>query len=290
MGFKKLGRDLYLLGGSPATLVVLGDEPWIIDPGMGGERCRSIRGFLGVRGVEHYGVFATHAHPDHINAAWCMEKPLHIHGAEACAAREGLIRDVVVYGARAPRGLFHLEARDAGQVEPVEWGFRLGPCKAVALPGHSPGHTGILCEEQGVLHAADAVFGDRLLGRAGAPFFSDYIGARSSVERVGEYVEAGYRISMGHGPVVRGERAEALVRANIGAMDRALRLILELLGRPRGVSELTYMLAERLGASLDVEGLLLNEVPVKAVLSYLVDEGRVEPRTSGAGVVWARRP
>ena len=109
------------------------------------------------------------------------------------------------------------------------------------------------------------------------------------MELVAEYASAGYRIAMGHGPVVRGGRAVELVEANLARLRDMPRVIKGLLEKPMSVGELAYRASRLMGAEPGVEGLILNEVPVKAVLSYLVDEGVVEPLASERGVLWARR-
>ena len=119
MFVKKLAKKVYLLSGSPATIIILGEPTWVVDPGVGEERAGEVLGFLKSKKVGEYEVFATHAHPDHIASAAGL-KPIHIHRFELSIAESTMLRNTLVFGAKAPSGVFSLSSPDVRVKHAVE--------------------------------------------------------------------------------------------------------------------------------------------------------------------------
>ena len=289
MRVRRVDKGTYLFLGSPASLLHIdGDTAYIVDPGMDPERASEMVSFISSKEVERVEVILTHAHPDHVGTAGMFGGNVHIHRLEYSVALSSVLRECMVYGARAPRGLISIRCEDISPTDTYEWGGVLGPFRLIPLPGHSPGHTGLKLET-GVFYAGDAIFGDRLLDRVGVPFCPDYSSTIESMERVEEEVRSGDVLILSHGPVVKGDKALLLIESNRSRLKAVKATILEALEKPRSVPELTYMVTRRFAGDITAELLVHNEVTVKGVLSELMDEGLVEPRVGENGLLWAKR-
>ena len=144
--------------------VLLGTRTWIIDTGVAGSET-TLLDLLGTSNrardsVE--GIILTHGHADHIGAAKALREAT---GARVYAhpAERGWIEDVDTQAKERPVPGFHQlvggsvridHALKDGDVMELGDGLRL---TAMHTPGHSPGSTSFLLEEQGLLFAGDAV-------------------------------------------------------------------------------------------------------------------------------------
>ncbi len=293
----RLRNDVVLFLGSPSSLAVIEeDHALVIDPGIGAGRGAAILNHLRSRyGVSQGQVLITHAHPDHIAEASQIPWGKHIPGKEYSTALSSVLREVYVYGARAPKDLLRLKAPDLSHDEltPFNPPRSFEGVKAVPIPGHSPGMVGYAVRDQ-VLYAADSVFGDRLIAKVGVPFYPDHVRALESMNTLKEYVREGYTIVPSHGPVVKGDRALKLIEANTSSLKKVRDAVIGLI-RSSGASGMTSQeLASRVTrmfASMEPspELLVLNEVTVRSILSELVDEGLAEMEVGNKGVVWVPR-
>ncbi len=288
MGARRLGDRTVLVPGSPNTLIVeTGEGVLVVDPGIGEGRGRLIREAAGGGRVE---VVLTHGHTDHLAATVELDARvvaahrLCIALVESSATRRALVYGGLVSAKTAAMPMVELRVHRV-----LEWGERVEDgVYAVALPGHTPGHTGVLVEDDGVVAAGDAVVGERVLQRYGIPFALDARGWVESLSRLERLVERGYTVVPGHGPIASGERALQMIEANRSAMERAKRLLSELIStEPMTAAEAAYRLTVRLSRSEpSVRQLLLNETTVTSLLAWLEEEGLAEPVATERGVVW----
>ncbi len=287
---KRLGDRTVLVTGSPNTLVISDGDGGVlvVDPGIGEGRGRLIAEAAGGRRVE---VVLTHGHTDHLAAARELgarvvaAHRLCIPLVESSVARRALVYGGLVSAKTAAMPMVELRVHRV-----LEWGERIADgVYAVGLPGHTPGHTGVLVEDDAVLAAGDAVVGERVLQRYGIPFALDarmWVESISAIERL---VEKGYTLVPGHGPIVRGERALQMLEANRSAVRRARELLLEMLKEPLTREEAAYRLTVQLTRSEPgPRQLLLNSVIVSSLLAWLEEEGLVEPVATEHGVAWRR--
>ena len=292
-GVRRLGGDVYLVPGSPNTVVLrLAGRVCVIDPGIGDGRAEAVRN--AVESVSGGGdavvdVLLTHGHTDHLAAAEGLGYSRLMASWLCMGVVESVdVRFALVYGGRVSEALASMPPVQLKVTDIVEWGSK--PCdgvEALASPGHTPGHTAYIVDGE-VVAAGDAVLGERVLARFGIPFAYDLRGWLERLEKLGELARAGYTIVPGHGPVARGRRAVALVEANRAAALRVREKVLELLkSKPMSAGELAVRLTGMLGSvELSPRQLALNRTTVVSVLWWLEDEGVVEPVVGDGGVLW----
>ncbi len=274
---RKLDDGVFLYPGSPSTLIVLSqDGAVLVDPGRGKGRHKDLRRELRKLDVSLRAQLLTHAHSDHVEVCNKLEAPVYAHRFEFSIAESPVVRELTTFGSRV-FGQSDYLLRDEVRVHGIfEWDDEPFGLRAVKLNGHSPGMTGFLTGN--VLYAGDSLFGDRLIKAVGIPYFVDYKTFTDSLRTVRGFAEEGYTIVPSHGPVVRDEKALELVEFNLRRLEELKELTLKLLERPVRVDELTYRLMGGYGVEVTPQALMLNEVPVEALLAYLCDEGLVGVR------------
>ena len=298
---RKLGGRLHLLQGSPNTVIAVDvGRVVVVDPGIGDGRdgavVEAVRGLVGGPVGEAY-VVLTHGHTDHLAAAPGVVEAL---GARVYAPRlclglveSTVLRRLAVYGGTVSEALAAMPMVSLRVDEAYIGGAALPlGARALALPGHTPGSSAVVFEEDKVVAAGDAVLGERVLARFGVPFAADLRGWAESLERLRELAEAGYTLVPGHGPVTRGKRAVSMIEANIAAAERVKSYVLEKL-RERGaltLDRLAYMATVELGsAEPSPRQVLLNRTALASVLAWLEEEGKAEPVITEEGPVWRPR-
>ena len=270
MALEKLGENLYLYPGSPSTMVKVGENVVIVDPGNGSKRHKELRRELRKINLEIDYMLSTHGHADHIAIAPKLGKPLFVHRYEFSIAESPLNRELLTFGSKAPRGFLVYQFPQEVKVHGVfEWGDELFGLKTVELPGHSPGMTGFLDEENGVLYAGDSFFGERVLQSVGLPYLVEPELFKESIRKLMSYAEEGILLIPSHGRAVKGEDALKLLEVNLQRVEEGEKKILELLKKPKSVSELSYALAKEFGAKITPQTLALNQVPIRAIIAGL---------------------
>jgi glyoxylase-like metal-dependent hydrolase (beta-lactamase superfamily II) len=180
-------------------------------------------------------VLLTHGHPDHTGLAHALQQAgadIWIHQQDAAILRDGPRsamrhakpeRSMLPYLLRRPAAIaapLHL-ARKGAFTAPAPAGVRTfdtdrrldevpGAPRAVRLPGHTPGSTGYLFPERGLLFTGDAlVTHDGLTGHTGPTlvcrgFTHDSRKALTSLDRLDELTDATLLLP-GHGRPVSGD-------------------------------------------------------------------------------------
>ncbi|MFJ9034437.1 MBL fold metallo-hydrolase [Streptomyces sp. NPDC102274] len=188
-------------------------------------------------------VLLTHGHPDHTGLARTLQQAgadIWVHQKDAAILRDGprsamrharTERSMLPYLLRRPAAIatpLHL-ARKGAFTAPTVPGVRVfgadqrldevpGRPQAVVLPGHTPGSTGYLLPERGLLFTGDAlVTHDGLTGHTGPTlvcrgFTHDSNAALTSLDRVDELTAATLLLP-GHGQPITGDPRTATRRA-----------------------------------------------------------------------------
>jgi len=277
MALRKLGDSAYLYPGSPSTLIRVHEgKVVVVDPGHGKGRHKDLKREIKKLNASLEFQLVTHGHADHIAVSPKLGVPLFLHRYEFSIAESPLNREILTFGSKAPRGFL---AYSTGEVEVhavFEWNDELFGMKAIKLNGHSPGMTGFLDEENGLVYSGDAFFGGRLLSAVGIPYFVDAELFKESLGKLRSLAEKGYTLIPSHGPAVSGEDAVELVEFNLRRVEDVEKTVLELLSKPMNYGELAFRLMKHYGVEITPKGLALNLVPVRAIVSELYNKGLIE--------------
>ncbi|ASJ09283.1 Zn-dependent hydrolase [Thermococcus siculi] len=290
MALRKLGDSAFLYPGSPSTLIrVLDGEAVLVDPGHGSGRHKDLRREVKKLGLEIKAQLATHGHADHISVAPKIDAPLFMHRFEFSIAESPLNRELLTFGSKAPEGFLVFQFQEEVKVHAVfEWEDELFGMKAIKLNGHSPGMTGFLDDENGLLYAGDSFFGERVINSVGLPYLVDPELYNASIKELQNYAESGYLLIPSHGKPVEDEEALELLEFNLRRVEETESLILELLEKPMRMDELAFRIMEHYGVEVTPQKLALNLVPVRAFIAELYNEGKIEADVD-RGLKWRVR-
>ena len=295
-GIVKVTKNIYVVKGSPNTGIVVDESierAVIVDPGIGSDRDSQIVSHVESIGVRDSVIVFTHGHTDHIAIAPSLVKrgfsPVYAPRHCLPLIEDTSVRRAVVYG-----GLVSEEFASMPMVKlGVDFTFSdgnpiPGGLTAVSLPGHSPGHSGIASYTEKVLFVGDALLGEKVLDRFGIPLGLDLKQMILSTNKLEDFVQKGFTLVLGHGPIVNGSRALQLIEANRKAILRLRATILELLSRkPYHVEALTLAVMDLLSRTeKSPRQIALNKTAVSSVLAWLEEEGKVKPTVSNEGIMW----
>ncbi|WP_297436671.1 MBL fold metallo-hydrolase [Thermococcus sp.] len=278
MGVRKLGDSLYIYPGSPGTFIkVVEDKAVLVDPGHGGKRHKDLRREVKRLGVDVRAQLATHGHADHISVCPRIGAPLFMHRFEFSVAESPLNRELLTFGSKAPEGFLVFQFPEEVKVHAVfEWNDNLFGLRALKLNGHSPGMTGFLDEDEGVIYAGDSFFGERVLESVGVPYLIDPVLFKTSINELHNYTEKGYTLVPSHGKIVEGEEAIELLDLNMRRIEETEALVLRLLENPLSMDELAFRIMKEYGVEITPQKLALNLVPLRAFIAELHDREEVE--------------
>jgi glyoxylase-like metal-dependent hydrolase (beta-lactamase superfamily II) len=287
MGVRKLGDSLYLYPGSPGTLIkAVEDKAVLVDPGHGSKRHKDLRREVKKLGLDVRAQLATHGHADHISVCPRIEAPLFMHRFEFSVAESPLNRELLTFGSKAPEGFLVFQFPEEVKVHAVfEWNDDLFGLRTLKLNGHSPGMTGFLDEDEGVIYAGDSFFGERVLESVGVPYLIDPVLFKTSINELYNYAEKGYTLIPSHGKIVEGEEAVELLALNLGRIEETEALVLRLLENPLSIDELAFRIMKEYGVEITPQKLALNLVPLRAFIAELHDGGEVEAAVEN-GLKW----
>ncbi|NJE84305.1 MBL fold metallo-hydrolase [Thermococcus sp. CX2] len=291
MALRRLGDSAYLYPGSPATLIRVFDEGCVlVDPGQGSGRHKDLKREVRKLGLDIKAQLATHGHADHVSVAPRINAPLFIHRFEFSIAESPLNRELLTFGSKAPKGFLAYQFPEEVKVHAVfEWGDEPFGLKAIRLNGHSPGMTGFLDEENGIIYAGDSFFGERLITAVGVPYFVEPELFKASIIELQNYVEKGYTLVPSHGKVVSGEEALKLLDFNLKRVEELEALIPGLLRTPMSLDELAFKIMGHYGVKVTPQKLALNLVPLRAIIAELYNEGKIEA-VADNGLKWRTAP
>lgn len=278
----QLSERVFYLPGSVNAALVVGDEreAMIVDTGQDKDAGRRLKGACAHLGVTPIAILNTHAHADHYGGNDFLVRNLGLSvyapPFEASILQNPYLEPVYLFhGAKPPQEL--LSKWLMAKPSPVNQLLAPGRLELAGLAleildtsGHA--HTHYAVNVDGVLIAADAVFGTDVLDKYPLPFGQDVARQIASAERV---ADVGARTVLpGHGDPT--EDVAALVGANLAAFERAAAAVA---AACTGVPTSAV-----LRASCRALGIVINDLPryhlnlcvVSAYLSYLRETGRVE--------------
>ncbi len=288
----KINEKTILVRGSPSTLIYLGEEVYLIDPGHGSKRAKTLRKTLNKLGADSAVVILTHYHSDHVNLLAENKLPvtrivssnIDRPGIEYPIYRVGMTFglpvgekiDVLMYEPKPVRVNEELEYRDT----------YYGDLKIHTLPGHTPGHIGVSTPE-GVFYAGDLVFGDKVLERYPVPYHLDPCVSYDSIRKLESLYESGVIkvLVPGHGPVVKGDAIREMLDANLDSIKGFRERVLDALtSKEYTLDDLVGFFIE--GRELSPGLYMLASNSLKGMLTCLLKEKIVEAFVEGNKLYW----
>lgn len=286
----------FLGGVNCAVVEVGGGKALLVDSGRDREQGRKLRRALESLGLELSVILNTHSHADHYGGnAYLLRRyeaaEVWAPEIEAEIIRAPLLEPIYLFhGAKPPPELRSkwLMAEPspvhrvvaAGEIDVGELRVEL-----IDTRGHSHRQLAVLVD--GVLLAADALFGAEVLGKHPFPFAQDVGGQLATLERL-KGVAANV-VLPGHGDPTRA--LQTLIERNERAVITASRAVL---GAVRSAAEagssteeVVARAGEELGAPLtDLPRYHLNFTTITAHLAHLRERGDLELHLGGGRLLW----
>lgn len=290
----ELSETVYYLPGAVNMALAVGPdrEAVLVDTGGDKDAGRRLKRACEALGVKPVAILNTHAHADHYGGnAFLVQNlgvPVYAPPFEASIMASPYLEPVYLFnGAKPPPEL--LSKWLLAKPSPVDHLLKPGRLELAGLSldiletsGHAHTHVAVLVD--GVLLAADAVFGQRALERYPLPFGQDIGGQMASAQRVGTF-GAG-TVLPGHGDPARGEEIGALVGANLAAFHHAAEAVAAAC-TGAGTAAVLKGACDALGVEMtDLPRYHLNLCVVSAYLSFLRETGRVRLELSGNDLHW----
>lgn len=255
-------------------------EVILLDSGFFSKDRQALHDYLRDNHLRVAAILGTHAHQDHAgNLAYFQQ----CHGSEvilpeaeaAFLSSVDMIRVLYPTDTRvqAQDSFAHLLVRadrtyspDCSEIQVQGETFGLLP-----LPGHTPGHTGIVTPDD-ILYAADAVVDEATLSRIRLPSTFCWEDDFASKEVLRHQVHRGYLLAhTGY-----HEDLHALIDRNLADRQLQLQAILALLYRPMSISEFEQEVWQNLNLSCHtVMGIIKFRRNLRYALEYLISIGAV---------------
>lgn len=264
----------------------------LLDSGYAEDRPELLR-LLAEKNLRVRAVIGSHTHRDHCgNHAWlqshCSAEIVMPQQEAAFAASYGALSAIYAPAGTArlarllPEMVFQADRTFTAGAESVEAGGVSFPL--CGLPGHTPGHTGIMTPDR-VLYTADAVLDEETLGHAKLLSIMDWEEDERSKERLGDISADAYILA--HGCVT--DRLGDLIRRNHEVKRRQAEEVSHWL-RERGpvtCSEAERLVWDRL--HLRSRNELTQAVyrrNLRCLLEYLTQTGALEARFDGGTEIY----
>ena len=289
---KEISENVYVIQGSPKTLIILSKtNSWIVDPGMGEDRPEVIKKALEeLNNHSSIKILLSHAHYDHVEAILGLkDHTTYISRVELGLLVDPSLRERYTYGHNIlPRalGLKELSFYDV-DVRPLEaeMGLLDEQAEIIKLPGHSPGHIGLGLDD--VLFVGDSVFGDKLLKRVGIPYHVDFTAALKTLEYLLDRTSEYRLVVLSHGPMISGKKAENIVEYNISIINRIRELVSEYASKGEfTIDELVGKILKDLSVTITPESVLLGKPLVVSILNHIAKDLEFDLEWKDNKIVW----
>ncbi len=286
MGWKELSEDMLVLDGSPKTLLIIHNGiAFTIDPGQGDGRAKQIHRKIDTIGTSARFALLTHGHVDHIAECKGFDR-VFAHRWEVGIAENETIRNVLEFNTLSTKGFRFIAGDSITVTDALRWGDEIVGIRAVDTHGHTPGHTAFVFGD--VAYVGDSLFGDRLVEKVKILYHTDVIAALKSLKTVEKLAREGKKIIPAHGPIVEGEEALNLAEKNRIALERMISDVEEALEVGGTLEEITIRIMEKHGLRVEPEFVLLDQTPIRSILSYLRETSKAKIEMGERGIVWKK--
>ncbi len=287
---EQLGEHTWLLPtGVNVGLWEAGDGAVLIDSGGDKEAGRQIRQVLDERQRPLRLIVNTHSNADHIGGNAYLQRQTGCQVAatrlEAAFITDPLLEPSFLWGSapfRELRGKFLQAAPstvnrilpDAGPIPGTE-------LEAMPLPGHFLQMIGVRTPD-GVLFAADALFGEEILAKHPVFFLYDVAAHLQTLERLQSL--AVEWIVPSHGRPAR--EAGPLVAANRAALQRTADTVSSACAKPAAFEQVLAELCRAFAIELNPSQYVLVGGTLRAYLAWLADKGILRPSFEEGRMLW----
>jgi glyoxylase-like metal-dependent hydrolase (beta-lactamase superfamily II) len=231
--------------GSPNTLIYKDSsgECYVIDPGYRKRRAKGINKLL--ENCERVNIVLTHYHSDHTRAIeWVRHENVLASSIDSCIMSCPQNLNQLTYGypfsEKSEEVLINPVALTVDKVfSEGDIGRKM---KALPLPGHTMGHTGIVIGSE-ILYAGDSFFGERVLEKYKIPYHQNLVLATETLQLLEKRIESYKLIIPGHGTPLKPSEAKSIIEKNIRRNKEVIDFVLNKLSdNPVTPEELTVYL------------------------------------------------
>lgn len=289
----RLGEHvLYLPGGVNSAVVHHDGAAVIVDTGLDRDQGRRLHLALERYGLTLTAIVNTHAHADHFGGNDYLLRrhrvPVYAPPFEASLMADPYLEPVYLYHGARP--LTELTSKWLqAPPSPVDHALEAGTLELIGLEvtildtsGHAHRQMSLLVD--GVLLAADALFGTSVLERYPIPFGQDVAGQLAAYTTLAG-LDAGVALP-GHGR--HRKDLAALVASNRAAVERVTETV-ERHAPGRTSEQILAASCHELGVTMtDIPRYHLNLCTVAAHLSYLRSEGRLDVEVEANRLIWIK--
>ncbi len=289
-----LSEKTFYVRGSPATLIhVSDDEVFVVDPGSGSKRGKTLKSILKSFKAYNYSIILTHYHADHIGVVGKLNaSKIYASEMDSVFIENSVLRNYATYGYQFVDEAKYLlySAPSVEVTNTLKPPCRIGgDVEILHLPGHTLGQIGVLFPD-GVFYVADAAFGDRVLSAVGVPYHFDAILALETIEKLISEPDVFEKLVFSHGPLLDRKGSLEILELNRERIVDVIGKVRKMLDeKPRSAGEITAKVLREYSIDQTVTLQMLATVTIKSILTHLSSEGHAEALISDRGVLWRKK-
>ncbi len=284
----------YVPGGTNIGIIRNDDSHvTLIDSGLNDTTARKVlRAVRDELQSEVVAILNTHGHADHFGANAFVRKrtgcQIWAPDIEATVIRHPILQPAFLYGGADPMDALRTRFLLA-EASPIDGVVEFGvqeffgtSIEIVALPGHSPNHTGVLAD--GVFFCADVVFPESAIEKYRIPYLFGLTAHLDSLEAA-IAIKASHVVP-GHGP--HAASIDDLVRLNRQAIERTLNAIRMALEEPATSDRVCTTVFRAIEVpALNAQGFFLLKPTINAYLAHLERTGEAKFELVDQNPLWS---
>lgn len=293
------GHSYYIRGGTNTGVYIFKDKyALIIDPGLTNSKGHRIIKHFEQEGMRARAMILTHEHYDHYGA--CNVIKSHFTGAQTYSSGEAKlfienpeVFSSYVYGGKTNRALEKsFSQKGAGlSVDNVmgEGEQKISDRKfwVYRLPGHSPGHIGIMTEDK-VLYLGDSLFNESILKKYKLPFLFDIGAQMDSLDKMKE-IEFEHCVLGHEKPLLERDEAIRLIDKNKSEINSYIDQALEFMDTPTTRENLVKDIIEYNDMEMGYKQYYFASATIGSIISYLLDREQICYEIEGGGMYYYKK-